>query len=208
MSHNNSKFMQCSPSGVRIPVPGKIDPEKIHPEDIAYSLSNQTRFAGHTNPPMSVAEHCWRASYEAAPGHEKTAHLHDGSEYLQVDVPTPFKVLLPQYMVLEAEVQQAIAIRFGIPYPFGDEVSRVDAVLLVTEIRDLMGGTEGWGFDHIAPLPRRIVPMPRKLAEAMWLRRLDELEGRLGAHHFGFTNRLRLLVWKLKSWILRTPRAK
>jgi len=210
-SSRNTLFMQCHPSGNRFPFPSieglQLNVENIRAEDIAYALSEQPRYAGHCYPVESVAEHCWRVSYETEPTNALNGLLHDAAEYLCIDLPTPIKALVPDYKTVERIVYEAIAKKFGIvPYRL-DDVTRADRVLFCTEVRDLMiGGTDGWPCRHLPGdiQPRRVVPMPRKLARIMFLRRLDELTAK-PIRPMGFFNGLRWVIWRLKSWIKRKP---
>jgi len=209
-SSRNTLFMQCHPSGNRFYFPHidglEIDPTKISAEDIAYALSVQPRFGGHCHPVMSVAEHCWRVSYEVERENALLGLMHDDAEYLCIDLPTPIKALVPDYKTIERIVHEAIAEKFGFIEYRLDDVTRADRVLFCTEIRDLMGGTDGWNVRSpvLEPLPRRIIPMPRKLARIMFLRRLDELTAK-PIRPMGFFNGLRWVIWRLKSWIKRKP---
>ena len=203
-------FMQCHPSRNRFWFPSidefEMPLSQIKAEDIAYALSEQPRFGGHCCPVMSVAEHCWRVSYVTAPENALAGLLHDAAEFLCIDLPTPIKVLLPDYKIIERRIREPLAAKFGFDRNLGEDVNLADLVMFCTEIRDLMGGTDGWNVRSpvLEPLPRRIIPMPRKLARIMFLRRLDELTAK-PIRPMGFFNGLRWVIWRLKSWIKRKP---
>jgi len=66
--------------------------------------------------------------------------IHDFTEAYVNDCPAPLKRLLPEFITIEAEVEQAILDYFGLE-PLTDEqyqkVKRIDMTMLVVEMRDL-----------------------------------------------------------------------
>jgi uncharacterized protein len=89
-------------------------PDEIFIEDIAHGLSNQCRFGGQADPFLSVAQHCWEASYQVPPELALAALLHDASEAYLPDIPAPIKPYIPQYVAYEKRLMQAIALKFGL----------------------------------------------------------------------------------------------
>lgn len=131
------------------------DPRVVNIEVIAASLSKQCRFSGHTRRFYSVAEHCYWASRVVARGHELAALLHDAAEAFVVDVPTPLKMLLPDYRVIEDRAHDVVAKVFGVTWT--PEVKQADLVMLATEKRDLMPETAPWAhLEGIDPMARSI----------------------------------------------------
>lgn len=121
------------------------DPDDILIIDIAHALSNQCRFSGHTLRHYSVAQHSvhvaqlvyyWGGSKQEA----LWGLLHDASEAYLVDLPTPLKVHESFWPYREAEkhLQAVICERFGLPTVQPPAVTRADAIMLATEVRDLM----------------------------------------------------------------------
>jgi 5'-deoxynucleotidase YfbR-like HD superfamily hydrolase len=108
-------------------------PEDIEITDIAHGLCRQHRWGGHTLYPLSVAEHSIQASKQARPPHKLAALLHDASEAYMGDLPGPIKALLPEYQAMEDRLQAAIAKKYGVAWPWHDEVKRVDKQLLEWE---------------------------------------------------------------------------
>ena len=117
-----------------------LDPriEDIDILDIAWALSMQCRYAGHTRIFYSVAEHCIHVS-KAVP--EKDALwglLHDASEAYLVDLPRPIKRMMPDYQAAEDFLQGVIAARFYLPWPMPSAVKDVDHRILLNEQESLM----------------------------------------------------------------------
>jgi hypothetical protein len=108
-------------------------PDDIVIEDIAHSLSQQCRYAGHCVQFASVAEHC-RLMWElASKPNKRPALLHDATEAYLVDVPRPIKELLPDYKKIEHVLAAVIAAKFGVAYPWPEEVLQLDARILLDE---------------------------------------------------------------------------
>lgn len=108
--------------------PLAFKPEHVQPEVVAHALAIEPRFSGHTLFPVSVGDHSLRVAREVerrakARGWSHTkvreivlaALLHDGSEAYLRDLPTPIKAKLPDYAAVEAVVQRAVDLRFGVP---------------------------------------------------------------------------------------------
>ncbi len=109
-------------------------------EDIAWSLSMQCRYNGHTNGFYSVAEHSVFVSRKVHPDYALWGLLHDATEAYLSDIPAPLK-RLPEfafYKDAEAQMMLAICERFGLPTIEPDDVKRVDRAVLVTEAAILM----------------------------------------------------------------------
>lgn len=88
-------------------------PDQICIEDIAHGLAMRCRFGGHTKSFHTVAEHCIFMC-DNVPDHLKLqALLHDASEAYIGDMPTPIKQSLPDYLMLEGTLMDAIGRKFG-----------------------------------------------------------------------------------------------
>ena len=109
------------------------NPDAICIDDIAHALSNLCRFTGHTLRFYSVAEHSVRASELVDPEHQLAALLHDASEAYLVDIPTPVKIMMPQYREWEYKLMRVIAEKFGFRYPLHRQVEKADKALLKAE---------------------------------------------------------------------------
>lgn len=164
------------------------EPGKISVFDIAHALSNQGRFTGHTRFRYSVAEHSVRVSellerWMQPIEVQLWGLLHDASEAYLVDLPTPLK-LTPEigepYKKAEAALMHAVCLRFGLPLEQPEAVTRADAVMLATEVRDLMhGDRDYWQKISAKPIPEpyRIRPWGADVAEAEFMRRFLLLGG-------------------------------
>lgn len=112
-------------------------PDDIDIRDIAHALSNMCRYAGHVRKFLSVAEHCVLASYYINDGYSYgpgalEALMHDATEAYLVDVPKPYKHLLPDYCRYEAQLQHVIDQKFDLQ-PHSAKLKEVDTRLLVSE---------------------------------------------------------------------------
>ncbi|MEZ5969756.1 MAG: HD family hydrolase [Hyphomonas sp.] len=100
-------------------------PMDVEIEDIAHGLARVARWNGQTRGEhaFSVAEHsviveriCHKLDPSLTAKQGLTALLHDSPEYVIGDMISPFKALLGEgYKAVEARLQEAIHIRFGLP---------------------------------------------------------------------------------------------
>lgn len=144
------------------------DPDAVDLTDIAWSLSRQCRFNGHTGTFYSVAEHSVHVavlagrlgpqrhpdlSPEAHRGLQRAALLHDAAEAYIGDIVQPLKVLLASERLaeIEADILDCIGQCFGIHTPHFAHplVKHCDLVALATERAGLLFPCDReWG-----PLP-------------------------------------------------------
>lgn len=125
--------------------PLEPDPAGILIEDIEHALANSCRFTGHVSRFYSVAQHSVHCAEMVEawgyPWLAFTALMHDASEAYLSDISRPIK-MQPDfgdvYRKYETRLEAAIAERFGLWYPYPDEIKRADNALLRTEQRDLM----------------------------------------------------------------------
>ena len=111
----------CRVDGLILADPSPMD---VEIEDIAHGLARVARWNGQTRGEhaFSVAEHsvlvediCRRLQPDLTPQQRLTALLHDSPEYVIGDMISPFKALLGEsYKTIEARLQEAIHIRFGL----------------------------------------------------------------------------------------------
>ena len=125
--------------------PLDLRPEDVVLDDIAHSLSMQTRYAGHAPEPYTIAQHSVfvsRRAQQLAERLHKSADycfnaarwglLHDASEAYLVDVPRPVKPMLDGYYEIEDRLMKTIADVFELDEePF--EVKMADNDTLVAE---------------------------------------------------------------------------
>lgn len=102
--------------------------------DIAHALSKQCRFGGNLPMFYSVAQHsisCCNMIQEDK--HKLQALLHDASEAYLIDIPSPIKKRLKEYLIIEERLMLLIAQKFGFEYPLSPEVKKVDKIALEME---------------------------------------------------------------------------
>lgn len=153
-------------------------PDQIHIRDIAHALSQQCRYAGHTNEFYSVAQHSVIVSKMVPQEHAMCALLHDATEAYLSDIPKPVKMGLPDFNALEDRVwREAIAPAFGLPEVMPKEVKSADYRILAVEKRDLLNDYQGldWNLDFDISDEPKIYPFLPKLAEDMFMNRFHEL---------------------------------
>lgn len=153
-------------------------PEEVFIEDIAHALSNQCRFAGHTETFYSVAQHSVLVSKNLNDGFALRGLLHDAPEAYLVDLIRPvkhFSTLGEAYKELEEALDRVICSRFGLPLPMPDAVKYMDNRLLETEKRDLLKPMPKKWHEYAPPLKEKIIPQSPKEAEFAFLARFREL---------------------------------
>lgn len=151
-------------------------PEDIRIEDIARGLANGCRWNGQCQYYYSVAEHSVHVSM-IVPTLE--ALMHDASEGYLTDMARPVKTksdLGAAYLAVERPLEEAIAERFGLDYPWSDEIRKADYMMGFAEAKVLV--------PHLgALLPPVEIETPRLEmwapdgAYEMFLNRFDELGG-------------------------------
>lgn len=151
--------------------------------DIAHSLSNECRFAGHVSSFYSVAQHSLLVSTLLPKELGLYGLLHDGAEAYFKDVPSPLKKLVgTEYRILAARCQDELYRWAGLAPPSGtvaEMLHAADRKALATEARDLMAS-----FDLGVPTitiadaaPERINPLPPHAAKYAFVQAFFELGG-------------------------------
>ena len=176
-----------------------IDPSPLDVEigDIAHGLARVARWNGQTKGPeiFSVAQHSLLveavfAACEVRPSARArlTALLHDAPEYVIGDMISPFKAAIGgDYKRIEARLNRAILIRFGLPAETPDELNR--GIKLADRVSAYLEATALAGFSTAEArklfgepnLPIRdfagyLEPMRPADAEARFLARFAELD--------------------------------
>ena len=121
--------------------------EKIDIVDIAHALSMLCRGNGHMKHFYSVGQHSINCMMEAkARGYSQRVQLgcllHDASEAYLSDVTRPVKAALPEYLKIEAPLQNAIWAKWLSPSLTAEEeklVFEIDDAMLWHEFIPLMG---------------------------------------------------------------------
>lgn len=110
-----------------------MDMDSICIEDIAHALAHTSRFGGHLKKHYSVAQHCVVGAMELEPEHQLAFLLHDATEAYIGDMPSPFKKLMPEFKQIEDKLMAVIAEKFGIKYPFEQQIKEMDIYMLNRE---------------------------------------------------------------------------
>lgn len=108
--------------------------------EIAHALGNACRYGGHCSQFYSVAEHSVLVSEiaeELKLCDPFEALMHDASEAYIVDIPGPWKHLLPDYQKLEADLERKIQRFFGLPAKTPG-CKQADLIALMVEGRALL----------------------------------------------------------------------
>lgn len=108
--------------------------------EIAHALSNQCRYAGHCSQFYSVAEHSVLVSEIMEKWHLGDPFeglMHDASEAYLVDIPGPWKCILPDYQALERDLERKLQAFFQLP-PKTPECKAADLIALMVEGRVLL----------------------------------------------------------------------
>lgn len=118
-------------------------PESIDIFDIAHSLGNQCRYAGHVTRFYSVAEHSVLLSEIVDPGNGNplvslAALLHDAEEAYTGDINQPLKSLVPYFKKLADRIRRAIFDKFEIPW----RILTADAWTLIKQTENRLILTE------------------------------------------------------------------
>ncbi len=185
-------------SGRRLDIlsPSPLD---IEIEDIAHGLARVTRWNGQTKGTygLSVAQHSLlveeilsRNAPQLAQKWRLAGLIHDAPEYVIGDMITPFKAALgPLYRQIEARLQEALHIRFGLPaeLPPGiiHSIKRADRMAAFIEATQIAGFADAeakklFSKPRGTPADYKIIPLPPEKAAKAFLRRCDLLFGHKG----------------------------
>jgi len=145
-----------------------IDINSININDIAHSLSQQTRFTGHAKSFYSVAEHCCRGTRIVDGDLKLNFLLHDATEAYMGDLNNPLKQIIPQFKEIEAQIDRIVAQKFELFYLHHKKIKEADLIMLATEMRDLMPG-EDWKDLSFPPLVEKIEPWTQEKAKNEFL---------------------------------------
>lgn len=154
-------------------------PSQINIHDLAKGLARQARFCGQTKGryAYSVAQHSVLASLLVPKRFALYALFHDGSEAAMGDMCTPLKQLLPEYIRLEAKMQSAIQVAFGMeptmPVEVAKAVKAIDTMLMATEKEQFVpdSGHQWPALEGVRTLNIALNPMPPEQAEFYFLDR-------------------------------------
>lgn len=103
---------------------------------MAHSLGQKARYGGNAGLQVSVAEHSMLVSLlmeEETGGDPLEGLLHDGTESVLPDMPSPFKHLLPDFRSIENRLETSLREAFGLAARKTVECSRADWLALFIE---------------------------------------------------------------------------
>jgi hypothetical protein len=122
---------------------------KVRP--MAASLSKMCRYNGHSKAFYSVAQHSILVAdimTNLMLGDPREGLLHDGQESILGDIPSPWKVLLPEYKKVEHVLEQRLRKQFDLPEKITDGCKKADFMSLFIETSWLIPSK---GLDWEAP---------------------------------------------------------
>ncbi|MEM6666756.1 MAG: HD family hydrolase [Pseudomonadota bacterium] len=174
-------------------------PLDVEIEDIAHGLARVARWNGQTSGAhiYSVAQHALLVEdivgdlYPRMSADDRlTTLLHDGAEYVIGDMISPFKAVMGgAYKVVEARIQGAIHLRFGLPAETTDalhqRIKRADRVSAYYEATRLAGFAEREAREFFGKPPARIAahgrhdwlqPLGADAAKLAFLERFETIE--------------------------------
>ncbi len=137
-------------------VPWDPDPDLVNLTDIAHALSHQNRWNGHTQIPVSVAEHSLNVlrfveRNESDIEVKRKALLHDATEAYIPDLCSPVKHRMPQFMELEDKVWHAICERFNMTPEMPEAVEEADLHVFYYEYHTRMPQYDDLSFEIPKP---------------------------------------------------------
>lgn len=144
---------------------------------IAHSLAKICRYNGHTDLDWhySVAEHCVHVSRLVPPEMALEGLLHDASEAYTGDIQKPLKEMLPEFKKIEDRIEQALAAKFDLRYPFPPEIKVADKMVYQAERQQVATSVADsiWNKADVADI--RIKCLPIRKAREQFLARYEEL---------------------------------
>lgn len=144
--------------------------DMIRLDDTVWSLSYINRFLGHTDRPLSVAQHACHVHDLAPPECKKEALHHDDTESLIGDVVTNLKAFLPNYRDIETGLEKLVARKWGLVYPWPASVKQCDLIALADEMVSLTDRTD-WRDLPFPPSGKVIKPWTPARARAEFMKR-------------------------------------
>jgi len=180
-----------------------LDPSPLDVEisDIAHGLARVARWNGQTfgDHAFSVAEHslivediALKLKPELPPHWRLAILLHDAPEYVIGDMISPFKAVIGEaYKGVEARLQGAIHLRFGLPAEIPQTVKKLakradiicayfEAVELAgfddEEAARIFGRPRGFPLNGDGRLRYGLEPLPVKVAQERFMERFEAIE--------------------------------
>ncbi len=140
-------LMQLGEGRVFYPLDPRAD--EVNIKDIARSLSRIVRFNGHSDKPVSVAQHsvqCVHIAEKLVYGPHVTRYmlLHDAAEAYIGDMIRPLKVNMPEFCEAERNVWYVIRQALDIVPVLGSTARWIDNAACAWEKRDMFQSAMPW----------------------------------------------------------------
>lgn len=188
MASRTGRFMHTSNGKKFWPLDPK--PHEVHIEVIAHHLANRCRYNGATQHPTdparifySVAEHSVYCSYIGTPEEALERLLHDASEAYNGDLIRPLKydpMFSAPFKHVEDLNENAVALRYGLVYPYPASVKVADEAVTSAEINQIItkAPDEDWGVklhDDAKVAPIDVQCLYPHQAKKFFLHRFNQL---------------------------------
>lgn len=153
----------------------------FNPVTIAHSGAMACRFGGQCKDFYSVSQHGVLVSHimDEFGGNPFEGLLHDASESFMLDMPTPIKRMLPDYMKLEKDLLRRIRLWAGLPEFKTPECEFADKMAMYMEAVNLISsqgatlddpkGIRAIALDHRAKYVPYLTPYTWQSAKELWL---------------------------------------
>lgn len=154
--------------------------------DVAHSLSQNNRWNGHADMPISVAQHSWLCSQMAPKELAFDMLMHDMGEAVMSDIPRPIKAFIQGAQEFDDRISADMAFKFGCTFPMTATMKLVDNRVLKTEAEQLLPKVDksDWGqwYHDIEPYNVYIMPWKWEFAKSQFLDRYNFLLERKVMH--------------------------
>lgn len=154
-----------------------LDSNKYVISDVAHSLSNQCRYAGHSDIFYSVAQHSVLASQMVTSDVALETLMHDCGESVMPDIPRPVKHFVKGVREFDDMVSASMFKFFNLTWPLDKKVVEADNRMLATEARQFMKNSniDEWDIGDIEPYNFIITSWRPEFAKQMFLDRYSYL---------------------------------
>ena len=167
-----------------------IDEPVFNVDEMAHALGMFCRFGGHCRRFYSVAEHsilvCMLCE-ELGLADPFEGLMHDAHEAYFIDMPKPWKMLLPDYVKIEHQLEGAMRKQFKLVPTISNGCKRADLIALAMEAQRLLPnrGTDFAWPDGIMSQAMRLSDLQLNywepaVARSHWLAAYNEMGGLRG----------------------------
>lgn len=120
-------------------------------DEIAHAISNQCRWGGHCEvfyPGACHSIHVSRIMAGLRLGDPFEGLMHDAHEAYVLDMPAPWKAMLPDYKAMEKRLESEMRKQFGLPATITEGCKRADWLSLLIEAEAIVPSR---GADFFVP---------------------------------------------------------